>query len=319
MSALQTRDRRFFEIMLITVVIAMACLAAQLGGHRLVVLNLFYLPIILSGYFLGRTAGCVLALLAALAITIVTALDPSSLSAHFTPLLGGLSIAIWAAVLGLSAILIGTLCDERAATVEELHEAYVGVVEVLSKYLQGGNPKSKARSIRVAELCQLVASEMRLSRKQIDDIRVGALLYDLGNVEITTKLITKAVDTLESSPPADNKHTFVGTDLVQSLGNIFQGAMPLLATQDQNLRACLSSEDDSQLTDIPLGAKIIHSVRAYHTLAGGVPGQPKTSPQNALKELRNDPSGEHDEGVLKAIERVVHHHAQRSTPEPAYT
>ena len=319
MNIVRSRDRRFFEIILIVVVIAMAALAGQLGGHRLVVLNLFYLPIILSGYFLGRSAGCVLALLAALAISIVTALDPSSLSTHFTPLLGGLAIAIWAAVLGLAAILIGTLCDERATTVDELHEAYVGVVEVLTKYLQGGNPKSKARSTRVAELCQLVASEMRLSRKQIDDIRVGALLYDLGNVEITTKLISRAVDTLESSPPADDKHTFVGTDLVHSLGSIFHGAMPLLATQDQDLRACLSSEDDSQLTDLPLGAKIIHSVRAYDALAGGGPSEPKTTPSNALKELRNDPSGEHDEGVLKAIERVVHHSTQRSTPEPAFT
>ena len=319
MSVLQCKDRRFFEIMLIAIVIGMACLAAQLGGYKLVILNLFYLPIILSAYFLGRTSGCVLALLAALAITIVAAMDPASLSASFTPLLGGLAIAIWAAVLGVAAILIGTLCDERAETVEELHEAYVGVVEVLSKYLQGGNPKSKARSIRVAELCQLVASEMKLSRKQIDDVRVGALLYDLGNVEITTKLISKAVDTLESSPQPTDKHTFVGTDLVHSLGTVFHGAMPLLATQDQDVCACLSAEDDSQFTDIPLGAKIIHSVRAYDALTGPGLGEAKTDAQNALWELRKDRSGEHDESVLKALERVVRRSVAAPTPEPAYT
>ena len=318
MSALQRKDRRFFEITLIGVVVAMALLAAQLGGYKLVVLNLFYLPIILSAYFLGRTSGCVLALLAALVITIVTTLDPTSLSTQFTTLLGGLAIAIWAAVLGLAAILIGTLCDERAATVEELHEAYVGVVEVLSKYLQGGNPRSKARSVRVAELSQLVAAEMRLSRKQIDDIRVGALLYDLGNVEITTKLITKAVDTLESSPQAADKHTFAGTDLVHSLGTVFHGAMPLLATQDQGVRACLSSEDDSSLTDLPLGAKIIHSVRAYDALVKETLGQRQIAPEDALHQLRNGPSGEHDEAVLKAIERVVCRTSQHSAPEAAY-
>jgi hypothetical protein len=95
--------------------------------------------------------------------------------------------------------------------------------------------------------------------------------------------------------------------------------MPLLATQDQDVRACLSAEDDAQFTDIPLGGKIIHSVRAYDALVGGGLGEPKTSVQNALWELRKDRSGEHDETVLKALERVVRHAIEVPTSEPVYT
>ena len=312
------KDRRFFEFMLIAVVFGMTCVAAQLGGYKPVVLNLFYLPIILSGYFLGRNHACVLALFGVLTVTIVTALDPGSLAVSFTPLLGGLALAVWAAVLALAAILVGTLCDERAATVEELHQAYVGVVEVLSRYLQGGQPTIKARSIRVAEMSQLVAREMRMSRKEADDIRVGALLYDLGNVEITTKLIAKAVDTLEAASPDTGKHTFAGTELVHSLGSVLHGAMPLLMSQDQDLQGCFATEDDLHAGQLPLGARIIRAVRAYDALAGGGPGEPKTTPQNALKELRNDPSEDHDEHVLRAIERVVQHNAHTSVGEPAF-
>lgn len=308
-------DRRIFELMLIAVVFGMSAIAYQLGGYKLVVLNMFYLPIILSGYFLGRTSACLLALLCTLTVTVVTALDPAGLVAYFSPLLGGLSLAVWAAVLALVAILVGTLCDEREKTVDELHQAYVGVVEVLSKYLQGGTPGVKTRSVRVAELTQLVGQEMRLSRKQIDDMRVGALLYDLGNVQITTNLITKAVDSLESTGGATGKHTFAGTDLAHSLGAVLHGAVPLLIWQGEDSVGMSDYASDSR--NPPLGSKIIQTVRAYDELAGGMRNDPKTSPGNALRELHNDPSANYDEAILRALRRVVCKESTVSKSMPA--
>ena len=80
---------------------------------------------------------------------------------------------------------------------EELHEAYVGVVEVLSQYLQSAHPRLKAQSGRVAELSQAMAVALRLSPKEIDDIRVASLLYHVGSIEITTKVIRRAGETRE--------------------------------------------------------------------------------------------------------------------------
>ena len=160
------KEKYAAEIMLVIVTIGMTFLLVRMGGYKMVVLNLFYLPIVLSGYFLGRTNAGVLALFSVLAVTIVVMLDPTGLQAFKSPVLVILALTVWAASLGMTAILVGTLCDERAKTVEELHLAYVGVVDVLSKYLQSANPKVKARSTRVAELSQSAAEEMRLPRKQ---------------------------------------------------------------------------------------------------------------------------------------------------------
>jgi hypothetical protein len=305
--------------MLIVVTIGMTFLLYRMGGYKMVVLNLFYLPIVLSGYYLGRTNAGVLALLSVLAVTIAVTLDSTGFAAYSTPIMVGLAVTVWAAALGLTAILVGTLCDERAKTVEELHVAYVGVVEVLSRYLQSADPKVKARSTRIAELSQAVAAEMKLSRKDIDDIRVGALLYDLGNVEITTQLLSKAVDTLESQPGKDNKFTFSGTDLVQSLGSVLSGALPLLLSQDHEAHGCLVTEQDAYSHGLPLGAKIIRTVRAFDALTAGESDMPPTPPQEALRELRKDVSGGLDPEVLDALERSLRRtsHVHRTAPVPA--
>jgi len=311
-----TRDGRILEIMLIIVVLGTTTLFVAMGAYRMVVLNLFYVPIILSGYFLGRTSAGVLALFCALTVTIAATVAPARLVAFGTPIMLGLALTMWAAVLGLCALLMGTLCDQRAATVSELHRAYVGVVEVLSKYLQGGNPHVKGRSVRVAELSQMVAEELRLSRKEIDDIRVAALLHELGSVEITTQMISRAVDTLEAGP---RKHTFAGIELVQSLGSVLEGALPLLVNQDDAARDYLTQANNkTQLGGPPLGARIIRTARAYDDLTAGAGGEPSHAPEQALELLRADAESGYDADVLDALARVGRRSNRTVKLEPAF-
>src|SRR5262245_2930561 len=199
MSKHSPRARLLLEVLLMVVVLATAILFARMGAYRMLALNLFFLPVIVSGYFLGRFSAGILALLSSLSVVIMTVLSPGpSLGAHDSAITLGLALTLWSAVLGLAAILIGSLCDERAATVAELQRAYVGIAEVLARYLHGSDPKSDTPVGRIAKLSEQIARELDLPSKQVDDIRVAALLHDLDNVEITTQLISRAVTALDS-------------------------------------------------------------------------------------------------------------------------
>ncbi len=311
------KERRTFEVLLILVVLGMTSLLYQMGGHKMVILNLFFLPVVLSGYFLGRSSAGTLAMFSAVAVTIVIALDSRGFASYTSPVVIGLVVTVWAGVLGLTALLVGTLCDERAAKVKELHAAYVGVVEVLAKYLQSANPRAKIRSVRCAELSQQVAEKMRLSQKEVDDIRVGALLYDMSNVEITTKLISKAVDTIEAHSGA-HRHTFQGMDLVHSLEPVLSGAVPLLMNQDDAVHDCLAREEGDHVS-IPLGAKIIRAVRAFDELTSDESSGLPLSPRDAIAAMRRDVSAKYSDRVLRALERAVLDQRDLASREPAFS
>ncbi len=316
MKKIMKNERLVLEVMFVIVTIGMTFLLFRMGGYKMVVLNLFYLPIVLSGYYLGRTHAGVLALFCVLAVTIATTLDTSTFAAFSSPVLIGLALTVWAAVLGLTAILVGTLCDERAKTVDELHVAYVGVVGVLSKYLQSANPWVMDRSTRIAQLSQSVAEEMNLPRKEIDDIRVGALLFDLGNVEITTKVITRAVDTLETNLSSAESYTFSGTDLVHSLGTVLSGALPMVLNQDDAVLECINTQADATTSDIPLGAKIIRAVRAYDARTSSNSHLPTAEPHEAVQQIRRDVTGGFNPDVVDALERCVCGSKRASVAEP---
>lgn len=300
------KNERAFEVMLIIVTAGLAAVLYHTDDMKLVALNLFYLPVVLAGFFLGRYRAGILALLSVVSATIVIAMDLGHFAVNNSPLMIGLAVTLWGAVLGLTAILVGTLCDDRVAKSIEAHEAHVGVVEVLARYLQAANPHLESRAKRVANLCDQVARKMRLSGKEIDDIRVAALLMDIEHIEITARVLKKAVGELEDR--SEQQRTFHGSELVQSLGPVLTGAFPLLLSQAK------ASPLDRNQSELPFGAKIIQTVRSYVELADDPWRTGDARPQELLEQLRVETGVEHHPAVLHALQSVIDSEAGQNEP-----
>ena len=300
------KQRTRLELILIFTALATAGLFYSMQGYKMVVLYLFYLPVVLSGFFLGRYHAGLLTVFSIMLASVLVFLDWTGFPTGSSPIVIGFTISVWASTLGLISLLVGTLSDDRAAKTKELHEAYVGVVEVLSRYLQSANPHLKDRSVRVAELSQMVAVRIKLSPKQIDNIRVAALLYDIGKIEITTRLIDRAVSTLQSNAQGLGQDTFQGSELIQSISSTLSpDILPLLAPETDAMYTYHTDEDGPTVSDIPIGAKIIRTVRTYDDLTQGILATSGLSPSDAIAELRTETTADHDYEIVSALEYAV--------------
>lgn len=122
---LKQKNELAIELALIVVVVGLTCLTYRVPGVKMVVLNLYFLPVILGAFFLGRYKAGVLALLSVVLVTIIAAQDFNQFAAFRSPLTSALAITIWGGVLGLTTILAGTLSDERSTQMTELHSAHL--------------------------------------------------------------------------------------------------------------------------------------------------------------------------------------------------
>jgi HD-GYP domain-containing protein (c-di-GMP phosphodiesterase class II) len=296
-------NTRALEVILVLITLVLTCVLYQTVGYKIIVLNLFYPPVILAAFFLGRYRAGVLAFFSVLSASVVLSFNLGEFAAYDSPLIIALAVLVWGGVLGLAALLVGTLSDELASRMTELHEAHVGVVEVLSHYLQSAHPSLKDHSHRVASICRELAEQLKLGQKEVDDIRIAALLCDMENIEITARVIRKAIGDLHDEPKPGGQHTFHGTELVQSLGPALLGAFPLVLNQSGAERH--HSAGGPSTTQVPIGARIIRTVRAYDALMHSKWGLPNTTPADAIKELWRDVEAEHDPMILHALERVV--------------
>jgi len=316
MSSKTRHNEHTLEATLFLITLALTCLLYWVQGYKMVVLNLFHLPVVLAAFYLGRYRSGILALVCVLLASGVAAGDLEHFAATTSPLVIGLAITVWAAVIGLNAIFVGTLSDERTRKLQELHDAYMGVVEVLSHYLKSADPILENRSKRIATLSERVGRQMRLAEKEIDDIRIAALLQDMDNIEVTARVIGRAVGDLRRTDARD-EHTFHGSDLVQSLGSVLTGALPLILNHTDCRDLEFSEEDMRASEALPFGASIIRTVCEYDRLSHA--SGDGMSPAEAVWARRTDVDGAHHPAVLHALEQVLLGPASRrpETPEPS--
>jgi hypothetical protein len=293
------------ECFLVVLIIGMTVLMDELPGYKILVMNLYFLPAMLGAFFVGRYRAGVIALLCVVCVTIVAGLDLEQFVTSWSPMATVLAITIWAATLGLTTILAGTLSDERSTQTTELHEAYIGVIEVLSKYLHSVQPGLKERPTRIANMSEQMGEQLRLSDRELDDIRVASLLQEMDHIEITAKVVRKALGTTDLGNQKAAECTFHASDLVQSLGTVLNGALPLLCGFDESMNLADSTESKAPAVSLPLGAQIIRAARDYDSLVFGQNSVIAMDPSIAVTEMLAGKHGAHSVEVLGAMERIV--------------
>ncbi len=301
----KSKQDLILEICLIIVIVGLSSLMLNVSGFQMTVLNLFFLPVLLGAFFLGRYRAGVLALLSFVMVTIVAAQDFRQFTAASSPVTTALAITIWGAVLGLTTIIAGTLSDERTTQITELHGSYIGVIEVLSKYLRGIGPHHQDRPLRIAELSQAIGAKLHLTAKEIDEIRVAALLQELDHLEITARVVRKGMGSYDSVQRHPGESTFNGADLVQSLGAVISGSLPLLCRCEDDLTRVEQVMADGAGSTLPLGARIIRTARDYDRLVYGQNSSVTNDPVIVLAEMKAGTHGMHDADVLRTLEQIV--------------
>ena len=287
------------EIFLIVIAVALTCLLAKAEGFQVIVLNLFYLPVVLAGFFLGRYRAGILALFCVIAATIVVALDFNNFAAFKSPITIALCVTIWGATLGLTTLLVGSLCDELSRKMIDAQEAHIGVVEVLSQYLQSANPNMQSRAKRVSEVSEQICKVMKMTDQEIDSVRLASLLVDVENIEVTARVIRKAVGELGDSDQLQS--TFNGTDLVQSLGAVLNGVLPMLMEQESN-NDWLT---ETNRNETHIGSEVIRTTRIFDQYVNEPWSEYFDRPLDAIQDLRTDISGHYHPAVLEALEAVI--------------
>ena len=287
------------EMFLIAISIALAGLLVVVENYQIIILNLFFLPVVLAGFFLGRYRAGVLAFFSVITASVVIWSDIESFAEFQSPVSIALAVTIWGAILGITTIMIGSLSDELSRKMVEAQEAHVGVIEVLSQYLHGVNPKTNHRSTRIAGLSEKVAKSLKLPQHEVDNIRLAALLADVENIEITARVIRKAVGSLDNLGSPNDENTFCGTDLVNSLGEVLSGVVPILLEVEK-----IESSQEFEELETNIGAEVVRLVRKYDELMNE-PWSMATTAEEAIMEIKGEIEECYNPAAVYSLEKLV--------------
>jgi len=296
--------RNFEEISVLFILVAVMILNYFIS-EKLALLNLFYLPALAAGFILGMRKALLISIFSIAAVSFYAVLNYSDFVPHhdFTTFI--VNLISWGSFLVLASIIVGHLHEENEKQITQLKNAYVGILEILSKYIESADQYTQGHSVRVSHYACEIAAEMDLKDEEIENIKVAALLHDIGKVEISTDLIRKASELSEDEKTLMESHTKKGAQLISSVGDVLREAVPLVLAHHEYFDH--EQYKGSPNNTVPLGARIIAVADAYDAMTTDRPYRSGMPPWKALEELEGGVGTQFDPEVVKHFKKCLYH------------
>jgi response regulator RpfG family c-di-GMP phosphodiesterase len=197
------------------------------------------------------------------------------------------------------AVRTAELRMERA----HLERISVGTLEALVNALEAKDPYLRGHSARVADLSAMVASELGLPDDQVEAIRTGGRLHDIGKIGIREAILNKQGPLTDEEFEHVKLHPATGSDILAPLSHL--GRVTEFVRSHHERWDGRGYPDGLASDRIPMGARIIGVVEIYDALTTSRPYQEKMTPELAVERLRDLIGTVIDPVVHRALQQVI--------------
>jgi diguanylate cyclase (GGDEF)-like protein len=195
------------------------------------------------------------------------------------------------------------LAIDNAAIYESLEATFISTVEALANALEAKDEYTSTHARWITDMALEVGHELGLDPVRMKDLELGALFHDIGKIGIPTDILMKP------SPLSNREWGIIKTH--PELGERILAPIDRLAAVRPIVRACHEHWDGSGYPDgkkgeeIPLEARIILVVDAFHAMTSDRPYRKKLSIAEACRRIEKGSGAEFDPQVVKALLKLM--------------
>jgi len=277
-----------FEGLIIILVFIGVLGIAFLIHYKLSFLNFFFLPIILSGYLLGKKKAILTALFCIVLVILYLIFYKLYLGLEVVFSIDEMiRIANWGGFLILTAAIIGTLSEQRERRLERMRRSYFGALKIMLKYLEIAD-EEKPRSLRVSLLAGEIAKTAELSKTEVENIKSAALLYEAGDLQSNLPFYEEIVNFISGDMKIPEEKTMDKEQVeLSTMASLLKTIEPLLYGYFHHY-VKEADKLDKDLNKIPFGSSIIALANLYDKVANNVPtslGEVKIETMEDIEKL----------------------------------
>ncbi|OHE24222.1 MAG: hypothetical protein A2Z43_02940 [Syntrophobacterales bacterium RBG_19FT_COMBO_59_10] len=171
-------------------------------------------------------------------------------------------------------------------TLESLRKAVGTTIQVMVSAVETRDPYTAGHQIRSAELARTIATEMGLSRDQIDGIRVAVSIHDIGKLSIPAEILSKPTKLTEIEFSLIKEHARQGYEILKNV----ESPWPLAEIVYQHHERMDGSGYPRNLKgdDILIEARILAVADVVEAMASHRPYRPGLGIDAALNEIEKN-------------------------------
>ena len=186
---------------------------------------------------------------------------------------------------------------------QALPQAVLDTVTSLAFAIDAKDHYTQGHSQKVSAYAALIAEAMEMSEAEIDEIRLGAVLHDIGKVGIPEQILNKSGPLNPDEWETMKSHVVFGAKILEPL-------TPLARVRDM-VHHHHEYFDGSgyphalRAEEIPLGARIIAVADAYDTITSDRTYKKGRTAEDALAELERCANAQFDARIVEIFVRVM--------------
>lgn len=293
------------ELVIILLLVAIVLFIYFFIINQRAFLNVFYLPVLLGAYFFGKRYAVVSATFSFVAVCLMAYLIPSSFAVQAgdnAEFFKWLDLLTWGLFLIFTGYCMGILYDKKEESKKELQRTYSGIIEMLSLVIESADNYTQSHSHRVSIIARMIARQMKLNQFDIENIRVAALLHDLGKVGVSESVLQKVTALTVQERINVRRHTLLAVNMLEPLGETVGEILPIILHHHEKYDG--SGYYKAAQEDIPLGARIIAVADVYDALTTDRPYRKAFSSLQAKQEILANSGTHFDPQVVKAFSQI---------------
>ena len=186
---------------------------------------------------------------------------------------------------------------------EDMIEAYNRSLEGWAKALELRDKETEGHTQRVADLTVALAERLGIAGSDLDRIRRGAILHDLGKMAIPDNILLKPGPLTDEEWEIMKQHPDFAYEMLKGIHFLESSLdIPLYHHEHWNGTGYPRGLSEDQ---IPLSARIFAVIDSWDALTNDRPYRKKISPEEALKILEDNASIVYDPVVVSTFKEYL--------------
>jgi len=197
----------------------------------------------------------------------------------------------------LTEMLYGKL-EELEESQKMLKKALEGTIATVAMAVEVRDPYTSGHQRRVAELAESIALEMGLDELQVEGIRMGATIHDIGKIQLPAEILSKPARFSEIEYAIVKAHPEVGYEILKEVQ--FPWPIAIMVHQHHERMDGSGYPQGLRGDEICLEARILAVADVVEAMLSHRPYRPANKLEEALDEITTNRGALYDPPVVDA-------------------
>ena len=196
---------------------------------------------------------------------------------------------------------------ENARLYEDMRSLFINTVASLANAIDAKSPWTKGHSERVMHISARIAKEMGLAEPEVERVRLGGLLHDIGKIGVIEAVLEKPAALSEDEFPPLRSHPEKGVAILSPIAQL-NDVLPAILHHHERYDGT-GYPKGLKGDEIPLSARIVAVADAFDAMVSERPYKKGYTLEEAIVELGKGAGSQFDPKVVECFSRYL----ERST------